>query len=76
MGTLGLKKSILVLLIILILIPLFPLNIEDWHQSANRQNNFISMKIATTPSIDLSKLPEINYSALNALWNEQRYSEN
>jgi len=54
------------------LIPLIPLNIEDGIQGADRQNNLINLKIATTPVINTSQLPEINYSALNALWNNQK----
>ena len=72
MGKLGLRKYILILLITLMLIPLIPLNIEDGIQGADRQNNLINLKIATTPVINTSQLPEINYSALNALWNNQK----
>ena len=72
MGKLGLRKYILILLITLMLIPLIPLNIEDGIQGADRQNNLINLKIATTPVINMSQLPEINYSALNALWNNQK----
>ena len=72
MGKQGLKRYIIILLIILILIPFFPLNIEDWYQSVNRQNNLKSLKIATTPVIDLSQLPEIDYSMLNTAWNDQK----
>jgi len=54
------------------LIPLIPLNIEDGIQGADRQNNLINLKIATTSVINTSQLPEINYSALNALWNNQK----
>ena len=72
MGKLGLRKYILILLITLMLIPLIPLNIEDGIQGADRQNNLINLKIATTSVINTSQLPEINYSALNALWNNQK----
>lgn len=72
MGKLGLKRYSLLLLIILILIPSLPLINEDNFQGVNRQNNLISIKIATTPEIDLSQLPEIDYNALNAAWNDQR----
>jgi len=72
MGKLGLRKYILISLITLMLIPFIPINIEDGIQGADRQNNLINLKIATTPVINMSQLPEINYSALNALWNDQK----
>jgi len=72
MGKLALKKYILILLITLILIPLIPINIKDGNQDADRQNNLINLKIATTPEIDMSQLPEIAYSDLNALWKDQK----
>ncbi|MHA1320565.1 MAG: C25 family cysteine peptidase [Promethearchaeota archaeon] len=72
MGKLGLRKYILISLITLMLIPFIPINIEDGIQGADRQNNLINLKIATTPVINTSQLPEINYSALNALWNNQK----
>jgi len=53
-------------------IPIIPLNIEYVNQGADRQYNLINLKIATTPVINMSQLPEINYSALNALWNDQK----
>ena len=72
MGKLGLRKYILILLITLTLIPFIPINIEDGIQGFDRQKNLINLKIATTPVINMSQLPEINYSALNALWNNQK----
>jgi len=72
MGKLSLKKFILISIIVLILIPFIPLNIEDGIQGNDRRHNLINLKIATTPVINISKLPEINYSALNALWNDQK----
>ena len=72
MGKLELRKYILILLITLMLIPLIPLNIEDVNQGADRQHNLINLKIATTPVINISQLPEINYSALNTLWNDPK----
>ncbi len=72
MGKLELRKTILVLLITLMLIPFIPLNIEDVNQGADPQHNLINLKIATTPVINTSQLPEVNYSALNTLWNDQK----
>jgi len=72
MGKLELRKYILILLITLMLIPLIPLNIEDVNQGADPQHNLLNLKIATTPVINISQLPEINYSALNTLWNDPK----
>jgi len=72
MGKLGLRKPIVILLITIILIPFIPFNIEDGNQGVNRQYNLINLKIATTPVINMTQLPEIDYSALNALWNDQK----
>ena len=72
MGKLSLQNYIPFLLIILILIPFFPLNIGYSDQSLTHQNDLVNMKIATTPEIDLSQLPEIDYWALDAAWNDQK----
>jgi len=72
MGKLGLRKPIVILLITIILIPFISFNIEDGNQGVNRQYNLINLKIATTPVINMTQLPEIDYSALNALWNDQK----
>ncbi|MFX1288823.1 MAG: C25 family cysteine peptidase [Promethearchaeota archaeon] len=72
MGKLALKKFILISITILILIPVIPLSIGDIDQSLNPQNDLVNMKIAITPEIDLSQLPDIDYSELNAAWNDQK----
>lgn len=72
MGKLGSKKFILFLFIVLILIPVIPLNLKDSFKSTSRQNNIMNVKIAAIPEIELSQLPDIDYSDLNAAWNNQR----
>ena len=72
MGKLGSKKFILFLFIVLILIPFIPLNLKDSFKSASQQENRTKVKIAAIPEIELSQLPDINYSDLNAAWNDQR----
>ncbi|MFW9949044.1 MAG: C25 family cysteine peptidase [Candidatus Thorarchaeota archaeon] len=68
------KKKILILFVIFIyiFIPLLPFTNEDWSESAILQHNPINIKSATTPEIDLSQLPEINYSELSTAWNHQK----
>jgi len=72
MGKLGSKKFILFLFIVLILIPFIPLNLKDSLKSTSQQDDRTKVKIAAIPEIELSQLPDIDYSDLNAAWNDQR----
>ena len=72
MGKLGSKKNILILFIVLILIPFIPLNLKDSIKSTSQQDDRTKVKIAAIPEIELSQLPDIDYSDLNAAWYDQR----
>ena len=65
MGKLGLNKYGLIILIIIILNPFI-------FTSVNGQSDARNLKITATPAINLSQLPEINYTALDAAWNDQK----
>ncbi len=65
MGKLGLKKYGLIILVIIILNPFI-------FTSVNGQSDSGNLKISAIPEIDLSQLPEINYTALDAAWNDQK----
>ncbi|NVM44210.1 MAG: hypothetical protein HWN79_04780 [Candidatus Lokiarchaeota archaeon] len=65
MGTLGLKKYVLIILVIIILNPFI-------FTSVNGQSDSRNLKITAIPTIGLSQLPEINYTELDAAWNDQK----
>ena len=65
MGKLGLNKYGLIILIIIILNPFI-------FTSVNGQSDARNLKITATPAINLSQLPVINYTALDAAWNDQK----
>ncbi len=65
MGKRGLKKYGLFIFVIILLIPLTFTSVIGQSDSKN-------LKISATPTIDLSQLPEINYTMLNAAWNDQK----
>jgi hypothetical protein len=65
MGKRGLKKYGLFIFVIILLIPFTFTSVVGQSDSKN-------LKISALPTIDLSQLPEINYTMLNAAWNDQK----
>ena len=69
----NLKKKKNILLIILILFIIVNLNFYIFSDNSIEANNYIKIEVSDDlPNVDLSKLPKINYDALNESWYHQK----
>jgi hypothetical protein len=65
MRKLGVKKYSLIIVFVMVLNSFI-------FMGATAQTDLRNLEIASTPEVDISQLPEINYSALNAMWYDQK----
>ena len=69
----NLKKKKNISLIILILFIIVNLNFYIFSDNSIEANNYIKIEVSDDlPNVDLSKLPKINYDALNESWYHQK----